>query len=260
MQTKSTFIIVLLVIALIGGYVYFNGKLSEQKGAQRANIPTQDTSSDEQNTANIAILEDLNNQLITAQNRIKELEKKTVIAKATPKVLDDEIAQNQRNKAQIKLLQNQLKDAESDLQAKIDEFRQIQIELASKNPPKPDDIAAIKNAPTVVSKTKQVSAADRAKVQELTSLIEVFQEQNKSLIQKNIGRISTLKSTSSGIAISAAIIPAVGIATLISFTIEEIKNYCQSIQDAIDLEKNIFSKTISLDPQTYANYHRQCGK
>jgi len=82
----------------------------------------------------------------------------------------------------------------------------------------------------------------------LDYLESVFELQNKATIKNNIARIKELKE----------IVPAVGVATLISYTVEEIHNYCGNIKNAIDLEEKVFGKIISLDTEMQNNYHQQC--
>ena len=92
----------------------------------------------------------------------------------------------------------------------------------------------------------------------LDYLESVFELQNKATIKNNIARIKELKETSTGIALAGFIVPAVGVATLISYTVEEIHNYCGNIKNAIDLEEKVFGKIISLDTEMQNNYHQQC--
>ena len=92
----------------------------------------------------------------------------------------------------------------------------------------------------------------------LDYLESVFKLQNKATIKKNIARIKELKETSTGIVVTGFIVPAVGVATLISYTVEEIHNYCGNIKNTIDLEEKVFGKIISLDAEMQNNYHQQC--
>ena len=73
-----------------------------------------------------------------------------------------------------------------------------------------------------------------------------------------MARISELKETSTGIVVTGLIVPAIGVATLISYTAEEVNNYCANIKNTIDLEKKVFNKVVSLDAQMQDNYHQQC--
>jgi hypothetical protein len=73
-----------------------------------------------------------------------------------------------------------------------------------------------------------------------------------------MARIDELKETSTSIAVTGLIVPAIGVVTLISYTTEEINNYCANIKNTIDLEKKVFNKVVSLDTQMQDNYHQQC--
>lgn len=86
----------------------------------------------------------------------------------------------------------------------------------------------------------------------------MFENQNKNTVKQNITRIKELKETSSGIAVTGLIVPAIGVATLVSYTTEEIDNYCANIKNTIELENKVFGKAISLDKAMQKNYHSQC--
>jgi hypothetical protein len=45
---------------------------------------------------------------------------------------------------------------------------------------------------------------------------------------------------------------------LVSYTIEEIDNYCSNIKNTMVLEEKIFGKVVSLDTKMQNNYHKQC--
>ena len=92
----------------------------------------------------------------------------------------------------------------------------------------------------------------------LSYLEQVFETQNKATVKQNIARIKELKETSSGIAVTGLIVPAIGVATLVSYTTEEIDNYCANIKSTIELENKVFGKAISLDKAMQTNYHNQC--
>jgi len=94
--------------------------------------------------------------------------------------------------------------------------------------------------------------------EKLEHLHNIFKEQNTTQVANNLTRIATLKETTTGIAVTGFIVPAIGVATLISYTSEEIDNYCANIKNIMDLEKKVFNKVVSLDAQTQDNYHQQC--
>lgn len=170
---------------------------------------------------NYEALESLNLQLIKARTKIQELEKKTGLNQAKTSVLKDEMEQNKQAKKVIKTLKST-----------IDKTK---VELGN-----------------------MISDSDYKKLQELESIVRVFQQKNKKIIQNNITRIVTLKEASGGILITGAIVPIIGAATLIAYATQEIGHYCQNIKDNIALEKQLFGKVLSLDEATQKNYRLHC--
>ena len=135
-------------------------------------------------------------------------------------ILNDEMVQIHDARGEVKVLKGSLKSTQTSLQT-------TQYELK-------------------ISDTK------------LDYLKDLFESQNKTTVIKNMARIHELKETSTGIAVTGLIVPVIGIATLISYTAQEIDNYCANIKNTMDLEKKVFNKVVSLDAQMQNNYHQQC--
>ncbi len=172
------------------------------------------------NSANISALEDLNNQLINAHSEIKSMQKKLSLATSKSGVLTNEISQMSDSRNEVKLLTKSLKSAEQKL-----------------------------------TTTQQELSLSDDKVKYLQG---IFETKNKETIVKNIARIKTLKEASSGIAVTGIIAPVIGLVTLVAYATEEIDNYCVNIKNTINLEKDIFGKVVSLDPQMQKDFHYQC--
>lgn len=115
-----------------------------------------------------------------------------------------------------------------------------------------NQVKSLKGSLQSVEKKLDISA------EKISYLEQVFETQNKATVEQNIARIKELKETSSGIAVTGLIVPAIGVATLISYTTEEIGNYCANIKNTIELENQVFGKVISLDESMQNNYHNQC--
>jgi hypothetical protein len=167
-----------------------------------------------------SILEDLNNQLIDARSALQTAQKKLTLATSKSSVLNDEMVQIHDARGEVDKLKGSLEVTQGSLKTTKKEL--------------------------VVSGEK------------LEHLHNIFKEQNATQVTNNLTRIATLKETSTGIAVTGLIVPAIGVATLISYTTEEIDNYCANIKNIMDLEKKVFNKVVSLDAQTQDNYHQQC--
>ncbi|MCH9646229.1 MAG: hypothetical protein K0U08_06265 [Proteobacteria bacterium] len=115
-----------------------------------------------------------------------------------------------------------------------------------------NQVKALKGSLQSVKQKLNISA------DKLSYLEQVFETQNKTTVKQNMVRIKELKETSSGIAVTGLIVPAIGVATLVSYTTEEIDNYCANIKNTIELENKVFGKVISLDESMQRNYHNQC--
>ena len=227
MENKSLFAAISLTIVLISGFFFYNNQVSQLENEitsitteynTKINA-TQSIVSTENNT-DTSIYEDLNNQLIDARSALQAAQKKLTLATSKSSVLNDEMVQIHDARVEVKTLEGSLKNTQNSLQT-------TQYELK-------------------ISDTK------------LDYLEDLFKSQNKQTVTKNIARIHELKDTSTGIVVTGLIVPAIGVATLISYTTQEIDNYCANIKNTIDLEKKVFNKVVSLDAQMQENYHQQC--
>ena len=158
----------------------------------------------------------------------------------------------------LEVLNNQLIKAQSALK-----ISQEKLSLAtSKTSVVADEISQMSDARKQVKALEGSLQSIKQKLgisaEKLSYLEQVFENQNKNTVKQNITRIKELKETSSGIAVTGLIVPAIGVATLVSYTTEEIDNYCANIKNTIELENKVFGKAISLDKAMQKNYHSQC--
>jgi len=227
MENKSLFTTISLTIVLISGFFFYNNQVSQLENEitsitaeynSKINASKSVVSTD--NNTDTSILEDLNNQLIDARSALQATQKKLTLATSKSSVLNDEMMQIQDARVDVKVLQDFLKNTQNSLQTSQQELK--------------------------ISDTK------------LDYLKDLFESQNKTTVIKNMARISELKETTTGIAVTGLIVPVIGVATLISYTTQEINNYCANIKNTIDLEKKVFNKVVSLDAQMQNNYHQQC--
>jgi len=227
MENKSLFAAISLTIALISGFFFYNNQVNQLENEitsitteynSKINA-TQSVVSIDNNT-DTSILEDLSNQLIDARSALQAAQKKLTLATSKSNILNDEMIQIHDARVEVKVLKGSLKNTQNSLQTTQQELK--------------------------LSDTK------------LDYLKDLFKSQNKTTIIKNMARISELKETSTGIVFTGLIVPAISVATLISYTTQEIDNYCANIKNTIDLEKKVFNKVVSLDAQMQNNYHQQC--
>jgi predicted PurR-regulated permease PerM len=220
MENKSLFAAISLTIVLISGFFFYNNQVSQLEDEitsitteYNSKISAVQSTPNIENKANTSILEDLNNQLITARSALQEAQQKLTLATSKSSVLDSEISQINDARGEVKVLKGSLENTQQKL---------------------------------------QISG------EKIDYLKGIFETQNKATVVKNMARIDELKETSTSIAVTGLIVPAIGVVTLISYTTEEIDNYCANIKNTIDLEKKVFNKVVSLDTQMQDNYHQQC--
>lgn len=227
MENKSLFAAISLTIVLISGFFFYNNQVNQLEN-EITSITTEYNSkinavqpvASTENNVDTSILEDLNNQLIDTRSALQAAQQKLTLATSKSSVLNDEISQIHDARGEVDVLKGSLEVTQSSLKTTKKEL--------------------------VVSGEK------------LEHLHNIFKEQNATQVTNNLTRIATLKETSTGIAVTGFIVPAIGVATLISYTTEEIDNYCANIKNTMDLEKKVFNKVVSLDAQTQDNYHQQC--
>ena len=227
MENKSLFAAISLTIVLISGFFFYNNQVSQLEN-EITSITTEYNSKINatqsvvrtENNTDTSIYEDLNNQLIDARSALQAAQKKLTLATSKSSVLNDEMVQIHDARVEVKVLKGSLSNTQNSLQTTQQELK--------------------------ISDTK------------LDYLKDLFKSQNKQTVTNNIARIHELKDTSTGIAITGLIVPVIGVATLISYTTQEIDNYCANIKNTMDLEKKVFNKVVSLDAQMQNNYHQQC--
>ena len=220
MENKSLFASIILTLILVTGFFFYNDKVSQLENEigsitteYNSKIETVQSNKAPEEKTQISILEDLNNQLVSARSALKEAQQKLSLTTSKTSVLGDEISQIHDARSEVKILKGSLENTQQELE---------------------------------ISGTK------------LDYLKSLFESQNKATIERNIARIIELKETSAGIAVAGIIVPAIGMVTLISYTVEEVNNYCGNIKNTMDLEEKVFGKVISLDTEMQNNYHQQC--
>ncbi|MDB2590321.1 hypothetical protein N9345_05625 [Candidatus Thioglobus sp.] len=220
MENKSLFSAIVLAFALIAGYFFYSEKLETL----------------EQETAEIT--KEYNQKLNALQ----------------PTKTDTDTSDN----AVLESLNNQLIKAQSALKISQEKLSLV----TSKTSVLGNEISQISDAriqvKTLKGSLKSVEKKLGISTEKLSFLQGVFETQNKTTVEKNIARIEELKETSSGIAITGLIVPVIGVATLVSYTTEEINNYCANIKNTIELENQVFGKIVSLDKGMQKSYHNQC--
>jgi predicted PurR-regulated permease PerM len=227
MENKSLFAAISLTIVLISGFFFYNNQVNQLEN-EITSITTEYNSkinavqpvASTENNVDTSILEDLNNQLIDTRSALQAAQQKLTLATSKSSVLNDEISQIHDARGEVDVLKGSLEVTQSSLKTTKKEL--------------------------VVSGEK------------LEHLHNIFKKQNTTQVTNNLTRIATLKETSTGIAVTGFIVPAIGVATLISYTTEEIDNYCANIKNIMDLENKVFNKGVSLDAQMQENYHQQC--
>ena len=220
MENKSLFSAIVFAIALIAGYFFYTDKVTQLESELQATT------------------QEYNYKLAALQ-----------IAPTGNKT---------NNPSPLEALNNQLIEAQTALK-----ISQNKLSLAtSKTNVLDDEISQISDARGKVKTLQGDLQSTQEKLnlsaEKITYLEDIFANQNTQRIAKNIDRIKALKESSSGIAVTGLIVPAIGVATLVSYTTEEIDNYCDNIKDTISLENKVFGKAVSLDTDMQKNYHSQC--
>lgn len=227
METKSPFIAVLLAITLIAGYFFYDEKITNLKTEIGAITNEYNEKIDEVKTDTDAVI-----------NKSEE------VVAGNASVLED--------------LNNQLIKVRSELQK-----TQEKLSLATgKTTVLGDEMSQMHDArgkvKTLSTSLKGAQQALDLSSNELTQLRNIFETQNKLNIQSNIDRIYKLEESAKSIAISGLIVPVIGVATLIGYTNEEIKNYCSNIQNTMELEKKVLGKVVSINDEMNQLYQARC--
>lgn len=152
---------------------------------------------------------------------------------------------------QLIIAQSALKKSQAKLSLTISKTSVLTNEIMQMDNAR-SEVKNLRNSLKSAQKKLNISA------EKISYLEGIFKSQNKATIIQNIARIKDLKKTSGSIAITGLIVPAIGVATLISYTTEEINNYCTNIKNTMSLENKIFGKIVSLDTDMQKDYHYQC--
>ncbi len=229
MENKSPFIAVVLAITLIAGYFFYNDKITNLE----ADIDT--------------ITNEYNEKIVEA--------KANIVTDAETNKSEETTADNAST---LEDLNNQLIKVRSELQK-----TQEKLSLATgKTTVLGDEMSQMHDARgEVKSLNTTLKGAQKAldlSSNELTQLRNIFKTQNKLNIQNNIDRIYKLEDSAKSIAISGLIVPVIGVATLIGYTNEEIKNYCSNIQNTMELEKKVLGKVVSINDEMNQLYQARC--
>ncbi len=229
MENKSLFTIIALSITLIASFFFFSNKVAELENELSAttnefnsklSVVENSTSNDNVDTNPTVTLDDLDQQIVTLQSELTATKKALSLANSKSHVLTDEISKIEDARSEVSNLKGSLQSAQQSLNQ-----TQTQLKISD---------------------------------QKLNHLKTVFEQQNQSIVKRNFDRISALKETSTGIAVTGVIVPVIGVATLVSYTVEEIENYCQNIKNTMSLEKKVLGEIVSLNESMQKNYHEQC--
>ena len=221
MEQKANIASVVLIIALIASYFFFQNKIDtlESQLESPATVETLGYVTSDSGSLE-SQLDDLNSQLITTRGELQSIQQKLIISTSKSQVLEDEVAQ--------------MKDARPELNAVKGELENTKAKLETEG------------QATQVSQEKY------------DSLAAALAETNLQVAVRNANRISHLKETSSAASITAAVVPLLSIATLIQYTRDEIKNYCSDIEGMLILENEALGEIRSITGMVMERFEAQC--
>ena len=165
-------------------------------------------------------LDDLSDQLIITRGELQTIQQKLILSTSKTQVLEDEAAQ--------------ITDARPELKSVKKELVEVKEEL---------------------TREEQESQVSQEKYD---SLATALADQNRKVAIRNTERIKNLKDTTSAASITAAAVPLLSIATLIQYTRNEIKNYCNDVEDIIALENKAFGEIKSIIGNIMERFEAQC--
>ena len=222
MEQKANIASVILIIALIASYFFFQSKIDTLESQLESPIIAVESSNYIASVESPlqSQLDDLNGQLITTRAELQSIQQKLILSTSKFQVLEDELAQ--------------MKDARPELSAIKVELEDTKEELVTKG------------------KVAQVS---QEKYDALAAALTAI---NVKVAVRNADRISLLKDTTSATAITAAAVPFLSIATLIDYTRSEIKNYCNDIEEMIALENETLGEIRSVIGEVMEKFEAQC--
>jgi len=221
MEQKANIASVVLIIALIASYFFFQNKIDTLESQLESPATVETLSYVTSDSGSLeSQLDDLNSQLITTRGELQSIQQKLIISTSKSQVLEDEVAQ--------------MKDARPELNAVKGELENTKAKLETEG------------QATQVSQEKY------------DSLAAALAETNLQVAVRNANRISHLKETSSAASITAAVVPLLSIATLIQYTRDEIKNYCSDIEGMLILENEALGEIRSITGMVMERFEAQC--
>lgn len=228
MEQKANIASVVLIIALIASYFFFQNKIETLESQLNSTAADSDSSSEVVPSSSYIAsdsplqsqLDDLNNQLITTRSELQSVQQKLILSTSKTQVLVDEVAQMKDARPEVQNLKTQLAATEDKLESE--------------------------------GKIAQVSQ------EKYDSLASALAEQNLKVAIRNTNRIKNLKEATSAASITAAVVPLLSIATLIDYTRNEIKNYCNDVEDIIALENQEFGGVKSIVGNVMDRFAAQC--
>ena len=221
MEQKGNIAAAVLLIALIAVYFVMQGSIDDLEAQLNSTEVTEDTSYISSADSSLeSQLDDLNNQLIATRGELQSVQQKLILSTSKSQVLEDEVAQMKDARPEVKSLKTQLAATEEKLETE--------------------------------GKVAQVSQ------EKYDNLAAALAEQNLSVAVRNTNRIVNLKETAGASSITAAAVPLLSIATLIDYTRNEIKNYCNDIEEMIALENEALGKVKSITGDVMERFAAQC--
>lgn len=223
MEQKANIASVVLIIALIASYFFFQNKidtLESQLGSPDVEEVDGSSYSSSDDSPLESQLDDLNSQLIATRSELQAVQQKLILSTSKSQVLEDEVAQMKDARPEVQSLKTQLAVTEEKLESE--------------------------------GKVAQVSQ------EKYDALATALAEQNLNVAVRNSNRISLLKETTSASSITAAAVPLLSIATLIQYTRDEIKNYCSDIEEMIALESQTLGEIRSVTGSVMEKFEAQC--
>jgi len=223
MEQKANIASVVLIIALIASYFFFQNKidaLESQLGSPDVEEVDSSSYSSSDDSPLESQLDDLNSQLVAARGELQAVQQKLILSTSKSQVLEDEVAQMKDARPEVQTLKTQLAATEEQL--------------------------------VTEGKVAQVSQ------ERYDALAAALAKQNLNVAVRNSNRISLLKETTSASSITAAAVPLLSIATLIQYTRDEIKNYCLDIEEMIALEIQTLGDIRSVTGAVMEKFEAQC--
>ena len=223
MEQKANIASVVLVIALIASYFFFQNKietLESQLSSTDAEVVESPTYIASDSSTLQEQLDDLSDQLIITRGELHTIQQKLILSTSKTQVLEDEAAQ--------------ITDARPELKSVKKELVEVKEEL---------------------TREEQESQVSQEKYD---SLATALADQNRKVAIRNTKRIKNLKDTTGAASITAAAVPLLSIATLIEYTRKEIKNYCNDLEDIIALENEAFGEIKSIIGDVMKRFEAQC--